>query len=292
MPACSICYERFTAPVSLPCGHVFCRECLRLTVDSIKSCNVQHWCPTCRVPYSVVTLDPALIPPYLRPHILPAIRPIFIDDSPTASSPSTSASPSTSVSTSESTPPPAPLSKAAPAPEAASPPPPSDLGRAIAELTAMRMSCGTWRRRAEVHAAANAGLLGFARAAKDAAVRLRVERDAARTRCELLKRKLAEATSPSDSGFESEPERHARGLPAFLRHQHQHQQHAARKDDAAEPSCFGPPLKRRRSSLCTSDEEAHEPGEKISVQEIHEGTLAGLPVSDVRSLRTHMLLSQ
>jgi hypothetical protein len=49
-----------------------------------------------------------------------------------------------------------------------------------------------WKRRAELHAAANANLLGFARAVKDCALRLRAERDAERNQCVILKRKLAE----------------------------------------------------------------------------------------------------
>ncbi|KAJ7133179.1 hypothetical protein C8R44DRAFT_611163 [Mycena epipterygia] len=162
MPSCSICYERFTSPVSLPCGHVFCRECIRRTVDSIKSCSEQHFCPTCRGPYSVLMIDPGLIPPYLRPHILPPIRPVFFDD-PT---PTPGASPSTSAS--------------------------ADIGHMVAEANALRLNCSMWRRRAEVHAAGNTGLLGFARAAKEHALRMRAERDTARNQCALLKRKLAE----------------------------------------------------------------------------------------------------
>ncbi|KAJ6467507.1 hypothetical protein C8R47DRAFT_990405 [Mycena vitilis] len=175
---CSICFERFTSPVSLPCGHVFCRECIRRTVDSIKAASVHHFCPACRKPYNVVTIDPALIPPYLRPHIQPSIRPVFFDETahspPTtgaSSSASSSSSSSQSVSSQKTT---------------------SDLGRAVAEADALRLSCTTWRRRAEVHAAANAGLLGFARAAKESALRMRAERDAARNTCQLLKRKLTE----------------------------------------------------------------------------------------------------
>ncbi|KAJ6572203.1 hypothetical protein B0H19DRAFT_935829 [Mycena capillaripes] len=177
-PTCSICLESFTSPVSLPCGHVFCRECIRRTVQSVKSCSIQHCCPACRAPYSILTIDPALIPPYLRPHILPPIRKVFFDD-PTPGASTSTASPSTSASTSTS---------------ATSPPPAlaADLARATAELTALQQQCATWRRRAEVHAAANSSLLGFARAAKDCALRLRTERDAERSRCVLLKRKLAE----------------------------------------------------------------------------------------------------
>ncbi|KAJ7148439.1 hypothetical protein C8R43DRAFT_888974 [Mycena crocata] len=206
MPSCSICYERFTSPVSLPCGHIFCRECVRRTVDSIKSCNVLHFCPTCRTSYSVVTLDQSLIPPYLRPHVLPPIRPVFFDDSipdtpPSASGSSSTASHSTTAAPTTS-------------------PTPSEAGHFAAEANALRLSCTTWRRRAEVHAAANTGLLGFARAAKDSALRMRAERDAARNRCELLKRKLVELMcvfqkniniSLSD-GFSSTQGRHLRFL--------------------------------------------------------------------------------
>ncbi|KAJ6619918.1 hypothetical protein B0H10DRAFT_1129810 [Mycena sp. CBHHK59/15] len=179
MPTCSICYEPYKSPISLPCGHIFCRECIFRTVDSTKSCSVQHFCPTCRSPYNVgepfsvvhpaqntvlipllVTVDSGLVPPYLRPHILPPIRQVFFDTSPK--------------------------------PVSAAPALAGDLGRATAENTALRMSCGMWRRRAELHAAANTGLLGLARAAKDHSQRMRAERDTALNRCALLKRKLCE----------------------------------------------------------------------------------------------------
>ncbi|KAJ7738135.1 hypothetical protein B0H16DRAFT_1325522 [Mycena metata] len=163
--SCSICYERFTSPVSLPCGHVFCRECIQRTVDTIKCCSVQHFCPTCRAAYNVVTIDSSLIPPYLRPHVLPPIRPVFFG----SGSPS---SPASAESSHQNT--------------AAS------IGRVTAEADALRTSCITWRQRAEVHAAANAALLGFARKAKEAALRMRSERDAARSECLVLKRKLSE----------------------------------------------------------------------------------------------------
>ncbi|KAJ7715306.1 hypothetical protein DFH07DRAFT_762812 [Mycena maculata] len=179
-PTCSICYESFTAPVSLPCGHVFCRECVRRTVDSIKSAGVEHFCPTCRAPYSILNVDPAPIPPYLRPHILP---PLFFDDP--RSSPSTTAAPG-------SAPQPSGSGSASGSGHSHPPPTPADLGRAVAECNALRVNCATWRRRAEVHAAANTSLLGFTRAAKDCALRMRAELDAERTKCVLLKRKLAE----------------------------------------------------------------------------------------------------
>ncbi|KAJ6581671.1 hypothetical protein B0H19DRAFT_983791, partial [Mycena capillaripes] len=159
---CSICQERFTAPVSLPCGHIFCRECIRRAVEAIQACTMEHFCPTCRRPYHIVAVDPALVPPYLRPLILPTIRPVFFDD-PT---PEPVASASTSAKPSDS--------------------------EVSAETHALRASCETWRRRAEVHAAGNVGLLGFARATKDYALRMRAERDEALARCAVLERKLSQ----------------------------------------------------------------------------------------------------
>ncbi|KAJ7669453.1 hypothetical protein DFH06DRAFT_1038564 [Mycena polygramma] len=251
MPAtCSICYEPFTSPVSLPCGHVFCRECLRRAVEAVKSRTVQHSCPSCRASYSILTLDPALIPPYLRPHILPPIRKVFIDE-PAAASTSTS----TSVASATAPPAPAPAG------------PSAELARITAEAATLREHCATWRRRAETHAAANASLLAFARAAKDCALRLRAERDAERSQYCLLKRKLAElmpdSPSPSDSSpfTVSDPTRlsstaspqrkHAgppprTGLPVFLMQCKPPEQFY---DNPTDMHCahFGPPMKRRRA---------------------------------------------
>ncbi|KAJ7216730.1 hypothetical protein B0H12DRAFT_1194436 [Mycena haematopus] len=175
---CSICFEPFTSPVSLPCaGHVFCRECICHTVNSIKSYTVPQSCPACRAPYSVLTVDPAVIPPHLRPHMMPAIRPVFFDDSPApaASSSSSASAPMTSVI-------------------------PDGLRHTAAEVNALQMECAMWRRRAEAHANFNTSLLGFVRAAKDCALRLRADRDAERSRYVLLKHRFTElmcVVSPS-----------------------------------------------------------------------------------------------
>ncbi|KAF7292722.1 RING-type domain-containing protein [Mycena indigotica] len=224
MANCSICYERFSAPVSLPCGHIFCRDCLRTTVDAIKSPSLEHYCPACRTPYSVVTIDAALVPPYLRPHILPPIRPVFFDhvsspkikpvadslpeslalpktttDSSPHSQPSSSGS--SFLPTSPSSPSPATSPASLPhtpviaqslrqIPEANSSM--TSLRRNAAEADALRMACQTWRHRAEVHAAANSGLLSFARAARNAAIKMRGERDDLKRRVEVLQRQLME----------------------------------------------------------------------------------------------------
>ncbi|KAJ7154565.1 hypothetical protein C8R46DRAFT_1117758 [Mycena filopes] len=245
MTNCSICLEAFTSPVSLPCGHVFCRECIRRTVDAVKSraTTTTHLCPTCRKPYSIVTLDPKLVPPYLRPHIQPPIRKLFIDNN------DASAPPGSSPSSTPAAPTPAPVQGSA-----------ADLGRALAEAHALRQHCATWRHRAESHAMGNAALLALSRAAKDCALRMRAERDAERSQCVLLKRKLAElmpeselldpdtatATEPRggcDRGRAAPP---GAGLPVFLAQMHC--KPAERFYDNPVDmtrSRLGPPLKRR-----------------------------------------------
>ncbi|KAF8216673.1 hypothetical protein K438DRAFT_1559344 [Mycena galopus ATCC 62051] len=164
---CSICYERFTAPVALPCGHIFCRECIRRAVDAGQMYATQHFCPTCRTGYNVVTVDPALVPAYIRPYVLPTLRPIFCDALELESVPSETFN-------------------------CASDPTPAPSKPTNHDVEVLRLSCATWRRRAEVHAAANAGLLGFARAAKEYTLCMRAERDQALNRCALLERRLAE----------------------------------------------------------------------------------------------------
>ncbi|KAF7323592.1 RING-type domain-containing protein [Mycena kentingensis (nom. inval.)] len=197
LPNCSICLEPFTQPVSLPCGHVFCKPCIRRAVESEPQASsskqpcggLQRSCPACRTPFSIITIDPALIPPHMRPHVQPSIRPLYLDAS--ASAPSYA---STSPAATSPSPPPAWLLPAPASPAEAT-------AKAQAELAALRAACSLWKRRAEQHASANHGLLAFARAAKDCALRLRSERDCARTRCTLLKRTLAESLPHCQSDF-------------------------------------------------------------------------------------------
>ncbi|KAJ6491962.1 hypothetical protein C8R45DRAFT_990046 [Mycena sanguinolenta] len=276
--SCSICYERFTSPVSLPCGHVFCRECICRTVDSIKSCSLQHFCPACRKPYCIVSIDPELVPPYLRPHIQSPIRPLFFDSAHSPQTPESESGWPSSQSQSQPQSQSPPSSPPQSSPETGDVEQPTaessragDLGRAAAAADAIRLSCATWRKRAEVHAAANAGLLAFARAAKESALRMRGERDAARNQCLMLKRKLAEvmaerspdsdADSPLNYGqgqgsrmgmavAKAPPA--SRGLPVFLAQQKKAMASASVNVfpgyDETTQSRFGPPLKRRRTA--------------------------------------------
>ncbi|KAJ7066461.1 hypothetical protein C8F01DRAFT_1019776, partial [Mycena amicta] len=171
MGLCSVCFERFVDPVSLPCGHLFCRLCVQRTVDANTPTQPRHHCPTCRASYNIVTIDPALVPAYLRPYILPAIRPLFFD------------SPAPIPLELEDMPVPVNVNDKA------------ELGM---EITALRASCATWRQRAEVHAAANAGLIGFARAAKEHTMGIKADKAKALGRCEMLRSRLAEFISEEE----------------------------------------------------------------------------------------------
>ncbi|KAF7330035.1 RING-type domain-containing protein [Mycena kentingensis (nom. inval.)] len=312
MSCCSICYERFSSPVSVPCGHVFCRDCLLHTIDAIKSPNIQNLCPACRAPYSVVSIDPALVPPYLRPHIQHPLRPVFLDYAPSdgaskagetssqsqqtqsdSRTPETASPDSVAASHGSSTfslspgsslnlphTPPQPPVRTQSLPEIAVVGSASGSGSPLLALAALRRSAAsvpglsahlqTWRHRAEVHAAANAGLLSYARTTRAAAVRLRAERDDARRRVEVLQRQLNEAlamantkrlfpelaalvrTSTPASGIVQRqlqcPAAPAkRTLPTFLV-QHRAEMRPVVASWDAQPSLLGPPLKRRKLS--------------------------------------------
>ncbi|PBK69209.1 hypothetical protein ARMSODRAFT_886706 [Armillaria solidipes] len=161
MPSCSICIDELKQPVALPCGHVFCTECVFRAVNAIKPYATIHYCPACRAPYTTVNIDPTLIPAHLRTHIIPSIRRLYLDE------------PNPNIDSTMDTP------KAV-----------SECARISAENAALRLNCGLWRRRAEVHAAATLGLLNVARIARDNAVQLKQEKDELERRYNVLKRKI------------------------------------------------------------------------------------------------------
>ncbi|TFK21774.1 hypothetical protein FA15DRAFT_672237 [Coprinopsis marcescibilis] len=164
MATCAICYDEFKRPVSLPCGHIFCTECIVNTIQAITPPRTLHTCPTCRVCYSIAPINAAAIPAHLRPFVTSSIRRVYLD---------------------------APIKEEAPS--SSSTAPTDELARLRAENQTLRNHCLLWRRRAELHGAATLGLLDFSRMVRDQAVTLAQERDELKKECRSLKRKLDES---------------------------------------------------------------------------------------------------
>ncbi|OBZ73654.1 hypothetical protein A0H81_06277 [Grifola frondosa] len=170
MPTCIVCLDTLKDPAALPCGHVFCHECIVRVIRTITPYTNQHFCPTCKHPYNIAQVDPALVPHHLRPHVSPSVRKLHLE----YNIPSTMKSPSSS----------------------------SECEMLRAENASLKTCCFVWRKRAAVHAAATLGLVGLARLARDHAIKMKQERDEIRTRYNALKIRYEEemliSTFPPD----------------------------------------------------------------------------------------------
>ncbi|KZT20115.1 hypothetical protein NEOLEDRAFT_1076364 [Neolentinus lepideus HHB14362 ss-1] len=171
MFSCIICLDTLKGPVALPCGHVFCYGCIERIVTTIKPFTSQHCCPSCRRPYTISTVDPSMVPDHLQPYIFAPIRRLYLDLSPS--------------------PPPA-NSEASTSQHRAPVPVPSETDTVKAENLALRAHVEMWKRRAEVHSAANLGLVNLAKMARDYAVNLKHERDVMEREMRELRRRLGE----------------------------------------------------------------------------------------------------
>ncbi|KAH6915748.1 hypothetical protein BKA70DRAFT_469402 [Coprinopsis sp. MPI-PUGE-AT-0042] len=192
MSMCSICLEGYKRPVSLPCGHVFCTECLARTVQTVQPARNFHSCPTCRTAYSIVPVNSSAIPPHLRPFLSAGIRRVYLDGDASVTESNGTEHPSSPTSASHES--------------------SDELDRLRAENQTLRSHCVLWRRRAELHGAATLGLLDFARMVRDQATTLARERDELKRQYGSLKRKLEESNGPSSQQASPiEPPR----LPSF-----------------------------------------------------------------------------
>lgn len=168
MPTCLICLNALRTPAALPCGHVFCYDCIIKVVHNVQPFTQQHFCPSCRAPYTIATVDPALIPSHLRLHMTPAVRKLSLDF--TIPSPVHGATLDT------------------------------ECDRLRAENASLRACCEVWRKRAAVHASASLGLVGLARLARDHAIKMRKENCELQQKYVSLKRKCEnpEPETPPD----------------------------------------------------------------------------------------------
>ncbi|CDR18331.1 unnamed protein product [Oncorhynchus mykiss] len=45
--SCAICLDRFKVPVTIPCGHTFCRDCITAHWDTKSKSDIGPHCPIC-----------------------------------------------------------------------------------------------------------------------------------------------------------------------------------------------------------------------------------------------------
>jgi hypothetical protein len=117
-----------------------------------------------------------VVPANLRIFITPSIRRVYID------APSTSQEGNITTDVNEQS-----VGLSSPAATTSSE---SELSRLRAENHDLRTNCAMWRKRAEMHGAANLSLLKFTRVVRDQASALARERDELKKRCHSLKRKV------------------------------------------------------------------------------------------------------
>jgi len=152
MPSCTICLDTVKSPVALPCGHVFCHECIVNMVGSILPYTTKQCCPSCRASYSIVNIDPSIVPTYLRSSLLPSLRRIYLDEIPTNADDV-----------------------------------PGELARLRAENISLKSQCEGWKARAYYHRASVTGLAGLAKITREYALRMKAEKEEIEAKYNLLK---------------------------------------------------------------------------------------------------------
>ncbi len=173
----------FLLLTDLVAGHVFCYDCLIRLIRSTTPFTGNHFCPTCKQPYTIcqspplsadvmqligsaillaANVDPNLVPHHLRSYITPSVRKLFLE---------------------YTIPPPAKATSSS-----------SESERLRAENASLKTCCFVWRKRAAVHAAATLGLVGLARLARDYGLQMKKEKDEFEAKYNELKKKMEEKT--------------------------------------------------------------------------------------------------
>ncbi|KAJ7622937.1 hypothetical protein DFH06DRAFT_1340574 [Mycena polygramma] len=77
--SCSICLSRLKEPVSVPCGHVYCTDCLTAHVSATSPDGFTSNCPSCRETFNMVRPELTCLPKKFHQYIQPSIRRVYID---------------------------------------------------------------------------------------------------------------------------------------------------------------------------------------------------------------------
>ncbi|KAF8216686.1 hypothetical protein K438DRAFT_1559072 [Mycena galopus ATCC 62051] len=85
--SCGICLSKLKEPVSVPCGHVYCTDCLTGHVSATSPDGFTSTCPSCRETFNMDTLATltnaqlTCLPKKFHQYIVPSIRRVYIDTS-------------------------------------------------------------------------------------------------------------------------------------------------------------------------------------------------------------------
>ncbi|KAF9269203.1 hypothetical protein L218DRAFT_425580 [Marasmius fiardii PR-910] len=78
---CSICLSSLKEPVSIPCGHIYCAECLGEHITSAPQDGYTSTCPTCRTEFPIVSPERTYLPKQVQKFLFPVIRRVYLPDS-------------------------------------------------------------------------------------------------------------------------------------------------------------------------------------------------------------------
>ncbi|OJA08070.1 hypothetical protein AZE42_02232 [Rhizopogon vesiculosus] len=78
MAECGICLEDLEMPVCIPCGHVYCEECIRAHINSGNDA-LKSPCPSCRSVFHIAMPDLSFVPEKYHDFMVPSVRKLYMD---------------------------------------------------------------------------------------------------------------------------------------------------------------------------------------------------------------------
>ncbi|KAK0489280.1 hypothetical protein IW261DRAFT_1444042 [Armillaria novae-zelandiae] len=79
---CTICLCEYKEPVSIPCGHVYCMQCLSDYISTSGKDGFTAKCPTCRAKFTIVVPELHSVAKQFHRYVTPSIRRVFIEPDP------------------------------------------------------------------------------------------------------------------------------------------------------------------------------------------------------------------
>ncbi|KIY63199.1 hypothetical protein CYLTODRAFT_426295 [Cylindrobasidium torrendii FP15055 ss-10] len=76
---CNICLGEFRDPVCIPCGHVYCSECIWECISSSEDSAYTASCPSCRTEFPTAIPDLRALPKKYHPLVMPSVRRLFME---------------------------------------------------------------------------------------------------------------------------------------------------------------------------------------------------------------------